>query len=82
MPAKEQRKDQVAQYCIRILERHVFAQLSFLTKEDRDIVYDSYVQNIGQMIQYAVQHNIDVEQYFREIKNILLKSKNVRERTR
>lgn len=67
------------QYCVRLLNREVFAHLRFLTKEQRDIVYDSYVQNIDTLIEYAVENNLNVDNYIKEIKAILLKAKNVRE---
>jgi hypothetical protein len=69
----------VRQYCVRLLNREVFAHLRFLTKEQRDIVYDSYVQNIDTLIEYAVENNLNVDNYIKEIKTILLKAKNVRE---
>ncbi len=70
------------QYCVRILNRDVFAHLRFLTKEQRDIVYDSYVENIDSLIGYAVENNLNVDNYLKEIKTILLGTKNVRERQR
>ena len=72
----------VRQYCVRILNRDVFAHLRFLTKEQRDIVYDSYVENIDSLIGYAVENNLNVDNYLKEIKTILLGTKNVRERQR
>ena len=69
----------VRQYCVNILNKDVFAHVRFLSKEQRDIVYDSYIQNIDYMIEYAVVNNINVDEYIKEIKTILLKSKHVRE---
>ena len=69
-------------YCVNVLNREVFAKVRFLTKEQRDIVYDSYVQNIDAMIEYVAVHNLNFEQYFKEIRGILLKSHYVREYTR
>ena len=82
MPASAYQIEHTRRYCIRLLERKVFSQLVFLDKAQRDIVYDSYVQNINVMVAYVVENQLDFEKYFQDIKTILLNSKNVRERTR
>ncbi len=70
------------EFCIYVLERDVFSRLFFKTEQQRKIVYDSYIQNIDALIEYTLENNLDQEKYFKSIKSILLKSKNVRERTR
>ena len=75
------RTDMVRQYCVRILNNDVFAQLRFLDKRQRDIVYDSYMANLDLMIEYAAINALCMKDYFREIKNILLQSEHVHERT-
>ena len=82
MPASAHQKEHTRRYCIRLLERKVFSQLVFLDKAQRDIVYDSYVQNIGVMVAYVMENKLDFDKYFQDIKTILLNSKNVRERRR
>lgn len=67
------------QYCVSVLDRHVFAHLRFISKEQRDIVYDSYIDNIDSLVGYAVENNLNIDEYLKEIKTILLKAKNVRE---
>ena len=82
MPASAYQKEHTRRYCIRLLKRKVFSQLVFLDKAQRDIVYDSYVQNIGVMVAYVMENKLDFDKYFQDIKTILLNSKNVRERRR
>ena len=67
------------QYCVRVLKRDVFAHLRFVSKEQRNIIYDSYVENIDSLVGYAVENNLDIDKYLKEIRTILLRAKNVRE---
>ena len=82
MVPETHRTRHVKEYCVRVLNRDVFAHVRFLDKTERDIVYDSYIQNIDSLIEYAAVNGLNLDLYFREIKNILLKSANVREYTR
>lgn len=79
MTSKVHRIQHVRQYCVHVLNREVFSQIWFSSRQERDIVYDSYVQNLDALIEYATGNGINVDQYIKEIKTILLKSKNVRE---
>lgn len=82
MVPQTHRTKHVREYCVRVLNREVFAQIRFLTKTERDIVYDSYIQNIDSLIEYAAANGLNLDNYLKEIKTILLKSGNVREYTR
>ena len=67
-------------YCVRILNRDVFATIRFTDKREHDIVYDSYVQNLDNLIDYAMSNKIQLDRYIREIRMILLESRDVYER--
>lgn len=82
MSSKAHRKNCTRRYCVRVLDRDVFSELCFPNEHERDIVYDSYVQNIDILIEYAAKSNVSIIAYFREIKDILLQSKNIHERTK
>jgi len=75
------RTQMVRQYCAHILDREVFAKVRFLDKKQRDIVYASYIENLDSMIEYAIVNKLCIGRYFKEIKNILLQSEHVHERT-
>ena len=60
-----------------ILDQYVFRKIRFLDKDMRSIVYDSYILNLDPLIQYATAKHINVEQYFKELKDILLESEHV-----
>ena len=70
----------IRQYCVRLLNRDVFSQVRFLDKDEREIVYNSYIDNIDAMIEYAGANKIPLYEYIRGIKPILLQSEHVKER--
>ena len=70
----------IRQYCVRLINRDVFSQVRFLDKDEREIVYNSYIDNIDSMIEYANANNIPLYEYIRGIKPILLQSEHVKER--
>jgi len=73
---------QTRQYCVRLLRWCVFPGIQFSNKDERDIVYDSYVQNIDTLVEYAATNRINIEDYIKEIRTILLKTHKSREHKR
>ena len=72
--------NRIRQYCVRLINRDVFSQVRFLDKDEREIIYNSYIDNIDAMIEYANANNIPLYEYIRGIKPILLQSEHVKER--
>ena len=76
------RTKRMRKFCVRTLDLDVFGRLEFQSDAERDIFYDSYVQNIDALIEYAITNKLNVGKYFRNIKTILLESQNVQRRSR
>ena len=73
------RTKHLRRYCVSILNRDVFATVHFIDKEQRDILYDSYIQNLDNLIEYVAVNKLDFTEYFKSIREVLLNSEHVRE---
>ena len=82
MPISDNRRKNVVQYCVRLLNNEVFDKIRFKSRQERDILYDSYLQNIDELARYAMTKKIEIAEYFKEIRAILLESDSIHERAR
>ena len=82
MLIESRRTKRMRKYCARTLDLDVFGRLKFRSDAERDVLYDSYMQNMDALIEYAVTKKLNIGKYFRDIKIILLESKNVQRRSR
>lgn len=57
-----------------------FDNLSFSSPEYRELLFDSYVQNLSSMILYAKEKRLNVYSYIQSIREELLKDECVRKR--